>query len=189
MAWRGTCSIDGCEMEVRGRGWCGTHYSRWQATGDPLYTKRFGGVADIERVLAEVEEIPNGCHQWQGRKMPNGYGYINKNRKRVFVHRIAYEALVAPIPEGWHVHHRCHNTLCVNPEHLETLSPTEHIKQHRAAETHCKRGHEWTDENTAFEWRTYKGVRVRKRRCRTCLRAKWRRDTEARRKERVAANA
>lgn len=29
-----TCSIDGCEKPVLGRGWCNMHYSRWRRNGD-----------------------------------------------------------------------------------------------------------------------------------------------------------
>jgi len=29
------CSIPGCEKAVHGRGWCKTHYGRWQRHGDP----------------------------------------------------------------------------------------------------------------------------------------------------------
>lgn len=31
-----TCSIDGCDRPVRARGWCGLHYQRWKAHGNPL---------------------------------------------------------------------------------------------------------------------------------------------------------
>lgn len=29
------CLVDGCTNPVAGRGWCGTHYSRWKKYGDP----------------------------------------------------------------------------------------------------------------------------------------------------------
>src|SRR5829696_4504012 len=32
----GPCAVEGCEKPHYGRGWCRTHYRRWQAHGDPL---------------------------------------------------------------------------------------------------------------------------------------------------------
>lgn len=37
-----TCSIDGCEKPVLGRGWCNMHYSRW---------RRWGSVDHIQKVV------------------------------------------------------------------------------------------------------------------------------------------
>lgn len=33
------CSIEGCAGKVNARGWCGKHYMRWRAHGDPLMVK------------------------------------------------------------------------------------------------------------------------------------------------------
>jgi len=35
-----TCSINGCDGPVSGRGWCSKHYQRWQSNGDPLVNRR-----------------------------------------------------------------------------------------------------------------------------------------------------
>lgn len=32
------CSVDGCSRRVKSRGWCETHYKRWNRHGDPLVT-------------------------------------------------------------------------------------------------------------------------------------------------------
>ena len=36
MAAKRTCSIEGCEKPVHGKGWCSTHLKRWKIHGDPL---------------------------------------------------------------------------------------------------------------------------------------------------------
>lgn len=83
-----------------------------------------------------VEYIVNwhGCWVWQRGVSPAGYGYARNQP----AHRVVYEREHAPIPEGHHLHHRCvldgyGTTRCVNPEHLEPLTPGEHKRIHRAA--------------------------------------------------------
>lgn len=59
--------------------------------------------------------------------------------------------------------HLCQVKACVNPAHLEPVSTEENTRRHRMTVTHCKRGHEFTDENTY----RYK----EQRQCRTCRKA------------------
>lgn len=84
-------------------------------------------------------------------------------------YRVAYVLSKGPIPKGLTVDHLCFNPLCCNPAHLQLLTLGEnaarkdprkkrggdlykergyHSRSPRRVRTHCKRGHEFTPENT-----------------------------------------
>lgn len=129
----------------------------------------------IERFLRFVEIDADACWRWRGYVMrtPHGNGYGKFNN--LLAHRVAYELFIGDIGERCHVHHRCGVTDCVNPDHLEMLTPAEHGKlSAKAQQTHCRRGHEFTEENTA---RKPNGTRQ----CRICWRAKQREYRQRRR--------
>lgn len=76
-----------------------------------------------DRLWAQV--IPaaeSGCWEWTGSRTHSGYGQLWSKERRgpVPAHRVAYELLVGPVPEGHTLGHRCRNRICVNPAHLET---------------------------------------------------------------------
>lgn len=132
----------------------------------------------LDRLTARREITDTGCWLYTGFLMPQGYGAIGyKGRRGALVHRVAYEELVGPIPDGLTIDHRCHteDTTCVdgpacrhrrcfNPEHLEPVTKAVNTQRGRpATKTHCKRNHELTGDNL-FPW----GLRVGRRACRTC---------------------
>ena len=75
--------------------------------------------AVIERLEAMSIPEPNlGCWLWLGEVHDSGYGRISLKGRMRFVHRVAYAAWVAPIPNGQRILHRCDQPTCVNPGHL-----------------------------------------------------------------------
>lgn len=64
----------------------------------------------------------NNCWECTSKK-PNkdttGYVRLTRNKKSVYLHRYVYELYIGEIPEGLIVRHKCDNSKCINPEHLE----------------------------------------------------------------------
>lgn len=71
-----------------------------------------------------------GCWIWQG-SQASGYGQLSYRGggRPKWAHRVYYEEVYGDIPEGHEVHHICHVRNCVNPEHLEVLTPRVHGRQ------------------------------------------------------------
>jgi hypothetical protein len=126
-----------------------------------------------ERIKRGIEIDSNtGCWNWQGDKTSNGYGRVRINGRKILTHVLSYQLKHGPMPEGKELHHRCENRACCNPNHVEPVTRLEHCLSLsrrspafiNARKTHCKRGHEFTAENT---WLAKDGERG----CRQCMRA------------------
>lgn len=140
-----------------------------------------------ERFWSKVD-TDGECWLWTASKGHFGHGqfYLAGAMKRA--HRLAYEELVGAIPEGMHLDHLCENPPCVNPAHLEPVSPKENTLRgtnncaaKNARVRYCPRGHPYDAANT---YRA--GVKKRPRRCLICHREQSKKSMRKQREKRKA---
>lgn len=97
------------------------------------------------------------CWEWTGPTLKNGYGQFGSGKNRgisTLAHRVSY-IMIKGDPGELQVDHLCHNKICVNPQHLEAVTPQVNtqrahddglIKSYRngnTSKTHCRNGHEF----------------------------------------------
>ena len=102
-----------------------------------------------------------------------GYGVasLGKAGSSGRAHKVVWERLRGPVPDGLVLDHLCRNRACVNPDHLEPV--TQRVNSLRgvgaaaqqARKTHCKYGHEYTSENTQLYINQHGNV---SRQCKVC---------------------
>lgn len=130
-------------------------------------------LSDVWDRIEKVTE--SGCWIWMGeigKRKNEGYGKFSLHQVRHVAHRLVYELVKGPIPDGLYPDHLCRVRCCVNPDHIELVTNRENILRgvgmgaRHAKRTHCSKGHEFTPENTIDRYDCPNA-----RRCRICSNA------------------
>lgn len=118
----------------------------------------------IERFFSKIRIDDSGCWIWGAYKDPNGYGRFGVGGKTVLAHRYSYNLKHPGMADGKMLDHRCRNTSCVNPEHLQVATYKENNENLNGAQSNNKlgiRGVGWDDSRRKYyakvthNYRTY----------------------------------
>lgn len=193
-----TCVADDCDKGHKARGLCRSHYAQLRrrelrlSRPRPTPEQRFWIKVDKNGPLPVERPDLGNCWVWRTAKRDSTrVSFVVKSGSKVLAHRMGYELIVGPIPDGLVLDHLCRRPRCVRFSHLEPVTQATNIARglgpallrewdaKKRALTHCKWGHEYTPPNTRIKKNGTRG-------CKACARrsfAEWRKRPDVRERQ------
>lgn len=121
-------------------------------------------------IYGESGNFPSECWTWKA-STHQGYAefWDDKKKSMTHAHKFLYESINGPVLSHLELDHLCRIRHCVNPSHLEPVTPKENTLRGtgptsiNAKKTHCINGHLFDEKNTYVN---------EGRNCRQCIRDK-----------------
>jgi hypothetical protein len=131
------------------------------------------------QLATRVDQV-TGCWLWQRSRSRDGYGWTSFKGKTFQAHRLSYILFKEKPGSGLVLDHICRCRHCINPAHLELVTPSENLLRSPLATAGQKC---CLNCGADFAW---VGKAKPQRRCLACAAVK-RREYRERNKERLAA--
>lgn len=106
---------------------------------------------NLTRIKNNIVISDTGCWEWQKSCNSAGYGQLTEDKKYWLTHRYTY-ACTNTLNDEDVVRHKCHNTKCCNPEHLEIGTHKDNWEDSKDShlETSSKRRKKWSINNIEY---------------------------------------